>query len=681
MYCILTCPKSSRPDGILSQVVNSKNRKNIEKLLPLFILLLAFSLQTNYLTELRDIFPNSFIDKPFCGVDAEAHAQRAIGVLDGSIPGDKVFYFLPLYPIYLAILRQVLGDSLLLPVFVQALFQIVGIAALYGIGRLTYSPLAGVLATLGLATYNYYVFYLPCFDQALLTTPLLLLAVFLLIKYHARQQTQYLLGAGLTFGVAALSRPTALAILPIVVIWLFWIKGSIRQFGRSVIFLVLPVFVVMSPFTWHNYLVSGRLLLLSNNFGINLFTGNNPDAQGFDSLAHIQSQPSVLRFLETIERVHKGETTFTAEVLRFGREQPLDALALTARKTWLWFGETEQPLIEPFFPLAIWQTRTLSPLPLQWQAMAIVALLGIVLVRGRCWPRTVLLWLIYATFSLITILFFIQFRFRLPAVPFVMLFAASLVASAPQWSLQRPERFWLVLALLLPLLPVISGLGLFALLFAGLGLWPHLRQNRPTRYYWITATILLYVFLANLWMRANALASDVSQTIDIYLGPPLAATGILGQTFQMDCDGLNQIVITLGTFNNNHHQPITFYLATDTSAQEILFSETFEGSSVRDYQERSFVFPPIDASAGQTFFFFISSSASTPDQAITARGYSDTPIDYYPAGHAFAGQLGQLQQIQADFAFSAYCHLTFWQKMQAVFNQNTNRAKYDEVTR
>jgi hypothetical protein len=307
--------------------------------------------------------------------------------------------------------------------------------------------------------------------------------------------------------------------------------------------------------------------------------------------------------------------------------------------------------------------------------MMVVALLGLLLVRGRCRPRTSLLWIIYFTFSLATILFFIQFRFRLPAIPLVMLFAASLVAIAPRWSRQCPRRFWFVLALLLLLLPLVPGLSLFALLFAGLGLWPYLTQNRQVGYrrpgatILLTAAILLYVLLVNLWIRANILASDVSQTMDIYLGPHIAGTSILGQTFQMDCDGLNRIDVILGTFNHRHNQPITFYLATDASAQKILFSETFEGNSVRDYQKRSFSFQPIVDSAGRTFFFFIESPTSTPDNAITARGYSSAPIDYYPAGQAFAGPPGQLEQLQADFAFRATCDLTFWQKVRAVFNQ------------
>ncbi len=656
----------------------------VRKFAPVLILLLAFFLQVRYFDELGGTFPDSFGREPFCGVDAEAHWQRAEGFLDGSIPGDKVYYFLPFYPIFLAFQRQLLGPSLLFPIFIQALLQLVGIAALYGLGRLLFSPLAGALAALGLATYSYYIFYLPCFDQALLTTPFLTLALFLTLKYDEQKSRTlsnnptfrpvrgdwYLLAAGSAFAIAILSRPTVLMAMPIVALWLVWRRRSWGSLGRGLVFLIGPIVIAIAPFTWHNYQIDGQFVLISNNFGINLFTGNNPDAYGYDSLAHVQTQPAVPRFLETIRRVHAGETSFAAEAVRYAREQPGDALRLNLKKTWLWFGEMEKPLIEPFFPLTVPQSRTLAWLPLTWQAMMIVAILGIIFVPGRVWPRTALLWAIYAIFSAFTIIFFIQMRFRLPFVPFVLLSAASLLAMAPTWSRESPQRFWAVLIFLLILMPLLPGLSLFILLFIGLGLWPSGAQKRE----WMLSrrlalAVLGYVFIVMIWTRADALASDVSQSIDIYLGPPLAASGVLGQTFEMDCDGLNHIEVTLGTFDYPHNQPITFHLAADTSGQDILFAETFDGATVEDQQQRRFFFEPIADSAGRSFFFFIASPTSTPDNAITARGYSDTPIDYYPDGQAFAGQLGALQPIQADFAFSAYCDLSLWQKVQAVFAQ------------
>jgi hypothetical protein len=246
---------------------------------------------------------------------------------------------------------------------------------------------------------------------------------------------------------------------------------------------------------------------------------------------------------------------------------------------------------------------------------------------------------------------------------------------ASTWSYQRPKLFWGILALLLILSPIVPGMALLTLIFAGLGLMPHLNRRTQTGYLWATGSILLYFLLITIWTQANALAATASQPIDIYLGPRVAGRNILGQTVRMDCNGFNQIDIILGTFNDEHNQPVTFYLATDTSAQQILYTESFNTNSVSDYQKRSFSFPPIIDSAGQTYFFFISSPNSTPDNAITVRGYTDTPlgrgdaksIDQYSGGNAFAGRLGRPRPLRADIAFSAHCNLTLGQKVQGVF--------------
>jgi len=658
----------------------------LKKFVPYLIVFLAFFLQMRYQAELHATFPDSFGQQPFCGVDAKAHGERALGLLDGSIPGDKAYYFIPFYPFYLAAFHSFLGDALLLPIYVQALLQLVGIAALYSIGRLVYSSLAGALAALGLATYSYYLFYIPCFDQVLLTVPFLTLTIFFVLKFHRHQKSGWLILAGISFAATAFSRPTTLALLPVIVVWLYFavdhrkndptedvglLPGRWASFGRNVIFLILPFVIAVAPITWHNYQASGRFILISDNFGVNLFTGNNPDAAGLDSLAHVQGQPAELRFRETVKREERGETTLTAEAVRYIIQQPGDWLALTATKTWLWFGEIDERLVSPFFPLSVSQSRTLAALPLEWRAAVIAALLGLVMVSGKSRQRTLLLWLVYGVFSLATIAFFIQLRFRLPFAPFVFLIAASLLAAAPRLKQESPRRYWVTLGAMLFLYPIVPGLWVFILIFAGFGLWPkaplHDRFGNSRPVVLGLTAICIYLLAIGLWIRAEALASNVSQTIDHYLGPPLVAEGVLGQTFQMDCDGLNRIDLTLGVFNAQHDQPVTFYLATDLSAQEILYSETFAGRSVSDYQKKSFRFSPIANSAGKTFFFFISSPTSTPENAITIRGYTDTPLDRYPAGNAFAGRLDSLQRFEADIAFGAYCDLNTWQKLRRVF--------------
>jgi len=182
----------------------------------------------------------------------------------------------------------------------------------------------------------------------------------------------------------------------------------------------------------------------------------------------------------------------------------------------------------------------------------------------------------------------------------------------------------------------------------------------------LTILLILYVISAHIWTQAQARATDVSQTIAHYLGPVLAGEVILGQTFTMDCDNFHQIDLTLGIFNDKPRQPVTFYLTSDLNRSQILYQETFDGNSVTDYQRHRFTFPPIAHSNGQKYFFFLASPTSTPENGLTARGYSDTPIDYYPNGRGWVGSLGQLQPMQADFAFTATCDLSPLEKLKAI---------------
>ncbi|MDM8518688.1 glycosyltransferase family 39 protein [Anaerolineales bacterium HSG6] len=724
---------------------------NYFKRLPVLFLWLAFTLQLSYLNELRQTFPDRLGVIPFCGVDSLAHLDRAHGLLNGSIPGPEVFYFIPLYPLYLATFQQFFDGSLFMPLYIQSLFQMMGLAALYKLGRQLYSPLTGLLAMIGLASYSYYLLYLPCFDQTMLTTPALTIGLTLLLSEQTRPRRLNLLIAGISFAVAILSRPTVLMALPLVLLWIGWLKvletntydthsgmweKNIPRRRTQTILLsatlfLLPIICAIAPLTWHNYQVSGRFVLISDNFGINLFTGNNPDAYGLDSLAHVQSQPAVLRFEETIALIKQGQTSYEREVISYWQTDPQDALELTLLKTWYWFGETEEPLIEPFFPSTVGQSAILRMLPLGWQAVIVIALLGITLIPTCNRPALWFVWAVYAVFSLFTILFFIQLRFRVPLIPFVMLSSGALLSMAPTWLAQRHWKFGFSLAVMLILVPLIPGLVPFIVLFVGLGVvfspanrvinvslasWldkistptqpppargrssrPPLEAHRKdeqtsplaggneggrisikqtstnwnsfqaTPRYTLMIALLLYLSLIMLITLTRREHQDVGQAIDHYLGPPLIGQGILGQTFRMDCDNLSQIEATLGTFNDYPDQPIIFTLTDSPTNPDPIHAETFLGQSVTDYQRRVFQFPPIPDSAGREFFFYLTSPTATAATTITARGYGDTPIDQYPDGQALAGPLGQLQPIQADVAFVATCEQSWWEQVWAVF--------------
>ena len=105
---------------------------------------------------------------------------------------------------------------------------------------------------------------------------LMVLAIHFLVQNNRHSHWGWLVGAGICFGLAGLARNQG---------WLFAIAlwlGAIVTFGRLIkirnaTIVLLVTFAVIAPWTFRNYQVSGRLILVSLEGGLTLWSGNNPE--------------------------------------------------------------------------------------------------------------------------------------------------------------------------------------------------------------------------------------------------------------------------------------------------------------------------------------------------------------------------------------------------------------------
>lgn len=87
--------------------------------------------------------------------------------------------------------------------------------------------------------------------------------------------------AALFFGMATYTRPTSL-LIPIILGGIEAVRN--RSFIRPAFhagLAMLILLVALSPWTYRNYCVFGKLVLVSTNGGTNMWMGNNPDTTGF----------------------------------------------------------------------------------------------------------------------------------------------------------------------------------------------------------------------------------------------------------------------------------------------------------------------------------------------------------------------------------------------------------------
>ena len=247
--------------------------------------------------------------------------------------------------------------------------------------------------------------------------------------------------SGLLLGICALARSQySFFFFPSFLLFWLWstskrahiVPPRILQQG---VLLLLGCGLIIAPVALRNYLVGGDLVVISHNAGINFYIGNNPD---YDHTVNIRPGQDWIDLIESpereagIERPSSKSRFFFARSWEYITDAPLDYLKLMGRKLYLfWHGDEIRRNLDPYFArrdstllqVLLWKFGLAFPFGL----VGPFALLGLAFFwcskEGRTPEGRLLLFFILA-YMLSVILFFVTARYRLPAVPILLLFAA-----------------------------------------------------------------------------------------------------------------------------------------------------------------------------------------------------------------------------------------------------------------
>jgi tetratricopeptide (TPR) repeat protein len=252
------------------------------------------------------------------------------------------------------------------------------------------------------------------------------------------------LAVGIASGLAALARPNLALVGTLCVAWAAVSQRDRPLAARAgwIAAFALGALICIAPVTWRNYAVSGDFVPITYSGGLNLFLGNNPDANGtfrvprlfprsaaddpweqraaFEQLA----EHSLGRELAPSEVSHFWST----QALAFAREYP----RLEAQLLWHKL-ELATNAFEPWNIRSAVLARESSAvlrLPLvEFGWVAPVALAGVLLTLAR-WRELVPLYAVLATVLATLVAFFVLARYRIPAVPVLELFACAGISEA-----------------------------------------------------------------------------------------------------------------------------------------------------------------------------------------------------------------------------------------------------------
>lgn len=303
--------------------------------------------------------------------------------------------------------------------------------------RIWGSELAGRIALLVFALYPNGALYVPLALTEVAYTALVLGMTWLVIARRGW------LSAGLVLGLATLVKAQSLVLIPVFAGLALLREPRIvaripRALGHAAL-MGAAAALVIAPWTWRNHRVLGEWVMVSTNGGITLLTGNNDSARGGftpdDALVrgldaqHIAGEVAYDRAARTL-----GQRWIATHPLRFAELVPLKLWHLWGPDgEGLWAYETGSPLWHAA-PRAFWLLRAGNQ-AVYWALLALFAVAPWwIMRRRRADGRRVIDWwlLAYAMAaypSAIAVLFSGQSRFHYPAMPFVILIAAGLIAS------------------------------------------------------------------------------------------------------------------------------------------------------------------------------------------------------------------------------------------------------------
>ena len=379
-----------------------------------------------------------------------------------SLPQYPGSYQPPLYTLFVASILALPALGVTAVKVVQVLLGVLTVFVVYRIGRSWFDERSALVAAALCALYPNFI----AFTHYLWSETLFVFLVALAFAYVTKRgeaSRADLVIAGLLFGLAALTRSAILYFLPVVGLWLAWVH---RAAGRRALIkpaLLLVALVPLAPWAVRSSLLHDGFVLVDINGPFNLWRGTTPTtfadranppggtyAPPFDGLPLMPVASQNPRLLvQTVKRDLGRPQPTDLEIARHARrlawshirEEPTAFL----RRGWIKIVDMWNPtsfLLRQLRVGAYGETSAGVQAVLSWCAvLGFLFVMGAGLVGLIASRRDPHAWLVIALLLFFTAIHAMTFgltRFRLPLMPFVILFAGRAIAlGTERWHAAR----------------------------------------------------------------------------------------------------------------------------------------------------------------------------------------------------------------------------------------------------
>lgn len=371
----------------------------------------------------------------FLIVDSLFHHNWAVAIANGQFIGQEPFFRAPLYPYVLGALYYVFGPYAQVGFIFGQLLGLVSILLTFKICLSIFDKKTATIAGLIQTLYPLHIF----FEGELLVEGLFIvfiqLSVIGIMKAGKSIGFKWPLLTGLFIGLAALTRPVILALIPLYLIWYCFASGNLKNRVTGLGIICLMIVLTILPITMRNMIVGQDFVPIASSGGVNFYLGNNEIANGLSPAMPPPLGASwQIKDIRHIAETEAGRELKPSEISGYYFGQAID---------WIWSNKSEfaklylKKLYYLINDFEISNNRNLiheyskhSILkynPISFYLIFGLAMLGIlaqVFISEASGHRVFLIGFVLL-YGITISFFFINARFRLPIMPLLIVFSSS----------------------------------------------------------------------------------------------------------------------------------------------------------------------------------------------------------------------------------------------------------------
>jgi len=393
------------------------------------------------------IFFLIWIDEPILFIKYPYFAEK---LAQGQDIGDRVLDLSPFYLYFLTFLRRLFSMDWASVKLIQSFVGALNALLILALGNRLFNKKTGIFAALLYALYgNIIILESTLEPEVFLLFFNLLFIYFLFLARDGGRPTSGIrllsIAGGIFVGLSIITKPNSLLFLPLGIVWLLFLGVGNLRFSERVVQSLLfcgAAMLVLSPVTFRNYNRFDELILVTADAGKVFFHGNSRGAsaleginlpdQGFAEEESDEPDYAHVLFRKTAAQL-TGRHVSPSESSRYWTQRTLDDIAADpmqflkheAQKLALFFTDYEMHHIASAY--AEYKASLSFPI-VRYGIIASLGLLGMLLSVNR-FRELFLVYGAIGVYLFACMVFLVNSRYRMPAVPYLCLFAGSAIDS------------------------------------------------------------------------------------------------------------------------------------------------------------------------------------------------------------------------------------------------------------